>query len=404
MTTHRPRRATRVAFTLALGGLLVVVAACSGSTGGGTIAQDVAGDQAAPKPVAVVTSTPKLGADDMSPTTPVTISVAQGTISDLTMTNEAGKQVDGTISTDHTGWTLGEPLGYGKTYTVSGTAVGTDGMSVAIKGTYTTVTPVDEITTSISPGDGAVVGVAAPVIVRLGYTPEDKALVEQHVKITTTPAVEGSWAWIQHDGDDYESLDWRPKDFWPANTKVHVESDLYGLDFGDGYYGGDNVTSDFTIGRNQVVLADANSHQIVVQRDGVTVATFDASYGSGDDIGDPNRVTRSGIHVVSDMKETVKMSNPAYGYENLTEHWAVRISNNGEFIHQNQDTVGVQGVANVSHGCINLSAADAQEYFASAMIGDPVVVTGTSVPLSEDDGDIYDWSYSWDQWQALSAA
>jgi lipoprotein-anchoring transpeptidase ErfK/SrfK len=404
MTTHRPRRATRVAFTLALGGLLVVVAACSGSTGGGTIAQDVAGDQAAPKPVAVVTSTPKLGADDMSPTTPVTISVAQGTISDLTMTNEAGKQVEGTISTDHTGWTLGEPLGYGKTYTVSGTAVGTDGMSVAIKGTYTTVTPVDEITTSISPGDGAVVGVAAPVIVRLGYTPEDKALIEQHVKITTTPAVEGSWAWIQHDGDDYESLDWRPKDFWPANTKVHVESDLYGLDFGDGYYGGDNVTSDFTIGRNQVVLADANSHQIVVQRDGVTVATFDASYGSGDDIGDPNRVTRSGIHVVSDMKETVKMSNPAYGYENLTEHWAVRISNNGEFIHQNQDTVGVQGVANVSHGCINLSAADAQEYFASAMIGDPVVVTGTSVPLSEDDGDIYDWSYSWDQWQALSAA
>jgi lipoprotein-anchoring transpeptidase ErfK/SrfK len=404
MTTHRPRRATRVAFTLALGGLLVVVAACSGSTGGGTIAQDVAGDQAAPKPVAVVTSTPKLGADDMSPTTPVTISVAQGTISDLTMTNEAGKQVEGTISTDHTGWTLGEPLGYGKTYTVSGTAVGTDGMSVAIKGTYTTVTPVDEITTSISPGDGAVVGVAAPVIVRLGYTPEDKALIEQHVKITTTPAVEGSWAWIQHDGDDYESLDWRPKDFWPANTKVHVESDLYGLDFGDGYYGGDNVTSDFTIGRNQVVLADANSHQIVVQRDGVTVATFDASYGSGDDIGDPNRVTRSGIHVVSDMKETVKMSNPAYGYENLTEHWAVRISNNGEFIHQNQDTVGVQGVANVSHGCINLSAADAQEYFASAMIGDPVVVTGTSVPLSEDDGDIYDWSYSWDQWQTLSAA
>jgi lipoprotein-anchoring transpeptidase ErfK/SrfK len=277
-------------------------------------------------------------------------------------------------------------------------------MSVAIKGTYTTVTPVDEITTSISPGDGAVVGVAAPVIVSLGYTPEDKALIEQHLKITTTPAVEGSWAWIQHDGDDYESLDWRPKDFWPANTKVHVESDIYGLEFGDGYYGGDNVASDFTIGRNQVVLADANSHQIVVQRDGVTVATYDASYGSGDDIGDPNRVTRSGTHVVSDMQETVKMSNPAYGYENLTEHWAVRISNNGEFIHQNQDTVGVQGVANVSHGCINLSAVDAEEYFASAMIGDPVIVTGTSVPLSEADGDIYDWTYSWDQWQALSAA
>jgi lipoprotein-anchoring transpeptidase ErfK/SrfK len=276
-------------------------------------------------------------------------------------------------------------------------------MTVPICGSYTTVTPVDEITTSISPGDGAVVGVAAPVIVHLGYEPADRALIEKAVKITTTPQVEGAWAWIQHDGDKWPSLDWRPKSYWPAGTVVHVESNIYGLDFGGGYFGGDNVTSDFTIGRNQVVLADANAHNIVVQQDGVTVATYDASYGSGDEIGDPNRVTRSGIHVVSDMQETTKMSNPAYGYTDITEHWAVRISNNGEFIHQNQDTVGDQGVDNVSHGCINLSAESAQAYFQSAMYGDPVEVTGTSVPLSAADGDIYDWSYSWDEWLAKSA-
>ena len=64
-----------------------------------------------------------------------------------------------------------------------------------------------------------------------------------------------------------------------------------------------------------------------------------------------------------DKQETTKMSNPAYGYTNITEHWAVRISNNGEFIHQNQDTVDDQGVVNVSHGCINLSAESAEEYF-----------------------------------------
>ena len=116
-----------------------------------------------------------------------------------------------------------------------------------------------------------------------------------------------------------------------------------------------------------MVLADANAHNIVVQRDGVTVATYDASFGSGDDIGDPNRVTRSGIHVVIDKQETTKMSNPAYGYTNVTEHWAVRISDNGEFIHQNQGTVDDQGVVNVSHGCINLSAESAQAYFESAL-------------------------------------
>lgn len=423
MITTRPSVLRRIATTVAAGALLVALASCSGTAGGGTLTQAAGGGgpaaaaavggsggqaassaSAAPKPVAVVTASPKLGADDISPTAPVSVTVASGTISDLTMTNPDGKNVDGTLSADHTSWTLAEPLGYGKQYTVTGSAVGTDGKSVAIKGTYTTVSPVDQITTSISPGDGAVVGVAAPVIVHLGYTPADKKLIEQHVTITTTPAVEGAWAWIKHDGDDYESLDWRPKDYWPANTQVHVESDIYGLPFGDGYFGGDNVTSDFTIGRNQVVLADATSHQIVVQQDGQTVATYDASYGSGDLIGDPNRVTRSGIHVVSDMQETTKMSNPAYGYTNVTEHWAVRISDNGEFIHQNQDTVGDQGVVNVSHGCINLSAESAQEYFSTAMIGDPVVVTGTSVQLSPADGDIYDWTYTWDEWKALSAA
>ena len=73
------------------------------------------------------------------------------------------------------------------------------------------------------------------------------------------------------------------------------------------------------------------------------------------------------------------MSNPAYGYSNVPEKWAVRISDNGEFIHQNQNTVSDQGVVNVSHGCINLSADSAQAYFASAIYGDPVQVTGTSV-------------------------
>jgi len=69
-----------------------------------------------------------------------------------------------------------------------------------------------------------------------------------------------------------------------------------------------------------------------------------------------------------------------------TEHWAVRISDN----------------TNVSHGCINLSAENAQAYFQSAIYGDPVEVTGTSVRLSASDGDIYDWAIPWAQWSTGS--
>ena len=402
MTTKRPFRTGASVLAVAL---LLATAACTGATTGGQAAATGQGTStsADPAPVAAVTATPALGDTQVAPAEPVKISVSKGTITALTVTNPEGAQVDGTMSADKTSWTLAEPLGYGRTYTVSGSALGSDGRTVPITGSYTTVTPVDKVTTKISPGDSAVVGVAAPVIVRFGSEPVDRALIEQHVTITTTPHVDGAWAWITHDGDTWPSLDWRPKEYWPANTTVHVESDLYGLDLGGGSYGGDKVTSDFTIGRNQVVLADANAHNIVVQQNGVTVATYDASYGSGDEINDPNRVTRSGVHVVMDKQETTTMSNPAYGYTDVTEHWAVRISDNGEFIHQNQDTVGAQGVNNVSHGCINLSAESAQAYFQTAIYGDPVEVTGTSVPLSEADGDIYDWAIPWSEWTTLSA-
>ena len=116
----------------------------------------------------------------------------------------------------------------------------------------------------------------------------------------------------------------------------------------------------------------------------------------------PERVTRSGTHIVMGKEESTLMSNPAYGYSNVPEKWAVRISDNGEFIHQNQETVGAQGVDNVSHGCINLSAENAEAYFRTAIYGDPVEVTGTSVQLSAADGDIYDWALTWDQWQAIA--
>ena len=154
------------------------------------------------------------------------------------------------------------------------------------------------------------------------------------------------------------------------------------------------------IGRSQIVKADVNSHRMVVIRDGQEVMNFPASYGLS---ADPNRNTTSGIHVVMNKAQTVLMSNRAYGYVNIPEHWAVRISNNGEFIHANPETTGVQGSSNVTHGCVNLSTANAQEYFGTAIFGDPVEVTNSPTPLTGADGDIYDWTVPWDSWLAMSA-
>ena len=57
----------------------------------------------------------------------------------------------------------------------------------------------------------------------------------------------------------------------------------------------------------------------------------------------------------------------------------------------------------MTHGCVNLSPADAKAYYDTVQYGDPVEVTGTPVKLSAQDGDIWDWTLSWDEWTGLSA-
>ena len=81
----------------------------------------------------------------------------------------------------------------------------------------------------------------------------------------------------------------------------------------------------------------------------------------------------------------------------------MRISNNGEFIHANPASSGAQGNTNVTNGCINLSTGDAEQCFNTAVYGDPVEVTGTSIQLSYADGDIWDWAVDWDEWKSMSA-
>jgi lipoprotein-anchoring transpeptidase ErfK/SrfK len=46
----------------------------------------------------------------------------------------------------------------------------------------------------------------------------------------------------------------------------------------------------------------------------------------------------------------------------------------GVYVHSAPWSVGSQGNANVSHGCINLSPDNAEWYFNTVRVGDPVIV------------------------------
>ena len=352
--------------------------------------------QAAPR----VTVSPADGATDVAPAAPIRITSTGGALTGIALTAENGTAIPGSLSADGLIWTATAPPAFDTTYRFTGTATGAGG-SAPVTGRFTTADPKRLVHASTNIGDDATVGVAAPVEIRFDRTipTANQAAVERALRVTTSTPVTGSWAWLPENG--YGSrLHWRPQAYWPSGTTVSVAAHLYGLDLGKAGYGAKDLTTQFTIGRRQVVTADARTHRIQVVRDGKTVLDLPASYGLESD---PRRVTRSGVHIVMGKAETVLMSNPDYGYTDVPEHWAVRIDNNGEFIHANPATTGVQGRRNVTHGCINLSTKNAKAYYDTAMYGDPVEVTGTSVTLSAADGDVYDWAIPWADWQKMSA-
>ncbi|GAA4001681.1 Ig-like domain-containing protein [Allokutzneria multivorans] len=356
------------------------------------------GEGAAPAveapPVAKIAMDPVDGAKDISPTAPVKVTVAQGTLTEVTLANTDGKAVKGELAPDKLSWTSTEKLAFEKSYTWTGKATGTDNKPVEVKGGFSTLKAGKLIRATVNPTDNAVVGIAMPIKVEFDAKIKDKAAAEKALVVETTPKVEGAWAWL----NDRE-VHFRPEKYWPANTKIKVHANLYAVPYGDGNFGRADVSTQFSIGRAQIVKAHTPSHKLVVQRDGQTVATYPASYGKD---GNKDLNTPNGTYIVMQKNNVEKMDNPKYGYTNVMKKWAVRISNHGEFIHENNDNAANIGRANTSHGCANLLEADAKRFFDSALIGDPVEVTGSATAIAPQ-YDVYDWQLTWNQWLSKSA-
>ncbi|OLP01430.1 L,D-transpeptidase [Mycolicibacterium porcinum] len=387
------RRRALTVLTVGMGAGLL--AACSGES---PISAPQAEEPAAP----TVTYEPAADSTDVLPTAPVGVKVENGSFQRVSLTNANGKVVAGKFNSDRTAFTVTEPLGYDSTYKWAGSVVGQDGKAQPVEGKFTTVAPQKQVNGQFQLADGQVVGVAAPIILQFDAAIDDKyrATIEKALQVTTTPPVEGSWAWLPDEAGG-SRVHYRTREYYPAGTKVSVKAPLYGVSFGEGAYGAADSTLDIEIGRRQVVKAEASSHRIqVLDGSGAVIMDFPCSYGEGDL---DRNVTRSGIHVVTEKYEDFWMTNPAAGYSNVHERFAVRISNNGEFIHCNPNSIGSQGNTNVTNGCINLNLENSQQYFNSAMYGDPVEVTGTRIDLSYADGDIWDWAVDWNEWKSMSA-
>jgi lipoprotein-anchoring transpeptidase ErfK/SrfK len=376
-----------------------LLAACSNDTDGGAVfdskapgKQQEEGDDT---PAAKITFAPADGAKDVPVLDPIKITVDGGELTDAKVVTPAGKEIAGKLAADKLSWTSGEVLGYGKTYKYEATAKNDSGKESTQEGSFTTLAPAATPRATINPGDEATVGVGMPVSIKFPEGPvTDKAAVEKALEIETSVPVEGSWGWL---GD--QQVDWRPKEYWPANTKVDVNAKLYGLSYGDGAYGKSDLSTSFTVGRNQVVKINTPEHKMNVYRDGALAASYPASNGKD---ADPNLNTPNGTVIVMSKEPVGDFSNPRYGYTNVKKKWAVRISNHGEFIHENNENAANIGKVNSSHGCVNLLEADAKKYYDTALVGDPVEITGSKAKFPTT-SDVFDWLIPWSEWQSMSA-
>lgn len=345
------------------------------------------------KPKAALTVTPASG-EGISPAGPFQVGVTGGSLTAVALTNADGKSVKGELTADR--WVATEDLGYDKVYTWSGSAKGQDGAEVPVSGTFRTLKPQRLTNVSANVGDHQTYGIAMPIKMTFSAPVQDKASVQKAMTVTTSVPTEGAWAWLS----DTEAH-WRPRDYWKPNTEVSVDANVYGVPFGGGAYGANDLQVQFKIAdRALVAKANTQTHRFEIYRDNVLLHDFPASYGKADEA---MSTTRSGTHVVMAKEARKLMSSDYFKYRNIPVTWAVQISANGEFVHENNGTVAKQGKENVSHGCANLSGADAKVFYDLTMTGDPVEVVGTSIKLGPADGDYWDWALDWAAWTAKSA-
>ncbi|MCV7278669.1 L,D-transpeptidase [Mycolicibacterium flavescens] len=235
--------------------------------------------------------------------------------------------------------------------------------------------------TSIAPSQGHVVGVAHPIVVTFGAPVVDRELAQQALNISSLPAMSGRFEWL-----DAQTVQWLPDRFWPAHSTIALS------------VGG--VKTNIATGPAVVGVANISDHTFTVTIDGVDAGpppilpaphhrphfgkpgVFPASMGR------PEYPTPVGTYSVLAKERDVLMDSSSVGIPVsaddgylLDVEWAVRITKRGIFVHSAPWAVNALGYENVSHGCISLSPEDAEWYFNTVKVGDPVIVQENSVEV-----------------------
>lgn len=234
---------------------------------------------------------------------------------------------------------------------------------------------------SVLPTPGDVVGVAHPVVVTFRAPVVDRLAAERSINLTSVPAMTGKFRWLENN-----VVHWVPDRFWPAHSTVALSVS--------------GRPTQFATGPAVVGVASISDHTFTVTIDGVDAGppsslpaphhrpnwgeegVFPASMGRD------KYPTPVGIYTVMAKERSVTMDSSTVGipvsspdgYHREVE-FAVRFTSRGLFVHSAPWAVNALGNENTSHGCIGLSLEDAEWYFDTVNVGDPVIVRENSLEV-----------------------
>ncbi len=242
------------------------------------------------------------------------------------------------------------------------------GGTVTTTSTFRTLTPSRTFTTEILEGYNQTYGVGMPIILYFSQPITDKAAVERALQITTSKPVVGAWYWDEPCNMAPTCAYFRPRDYWPTGTTISFTGHLNGVQGAPGMYGAHTLTQTFDIGASLVAIGNTATHSTQIYYNGKLRYNWPISSGRpGDD-------TPDGSYLTIEKANPVQMTGPGYS---LSVPWSVRFTFSGDYYHDAYWSVGEQGFENVSHGCVNLSPADAETYYNLAVPGDPITITGS---------------------------
>jgi lipoprotein-anchoring transpeptidase ErfK/SrfK len=322
-------------------------------------------------------------------TTEIATKVAGGKVSDVKLVTTAGKAVTGALRTDGTSWVPAAPLEWKTGYKATVTATGTDGQTTTQETAFTTMGKPggSRVGSGLYLQNGMTYGQALPIAVEFeSDVPADaRTAVQNRLFVQSDPPQAGAWRWF-----GARQVLYRPEKYWAPGTKLTIRSALAGLPIGK-RFGDRDRTAAVTIADRKLVLEvdNANKQMNVFQNDQL-IKTLPVSLGK------PSTPSASGTMVIMSKDEQTVFDTTDEGPNGYRVDiaYAQRLTWSGQYIHAAPWSEKDQGKRNVSHGCVNVSMANAKWLFGLTLIGDPITVKGTEEQLQAGDGWTA-WNMDW---------